>query len=141
MLGKPRRRQASEQHPCSLPATLAQLCWPSPRSARAYRAQSFTARSVSTTLCSCLLSCQLTTTSGLQRAFHDLTVLPSGKAAIQQGPPGRSANTGHVATVFGCTSFLGRYLVSKLGTCPSVMFGLGCWTRWERDVDDWWAVK
>ncbi|KAI0712549.1 NADH dehydrogenase [Earliella scabrosa] len=49
-----------------------------------------------------------------KRAFHDLTVLPSGKAAIQQGPPGRSANTGHVATVFGCTSFLGRYLVSKL---------------------------
>lgn len=27
---------------------------------------------------------------------------------------GRHAQSGHVATVFGCTGFLGRYLVSKL---------------------------
>jgi len=39
---------------------------------------------------------------------------PGGKVAIQYGPPGRSAVTGHVATVFGCTGFLGRYLVAKL---------------------------
>ena len=51
----------------------------------------------------------------LQRALHDLSVLPSGKPAIQYGPPGRSASTGQTATVFGCTSFLGRYLVAKLG--------------------------
>ncbi|RPD77458.1 NADH dehydrogenase [Lentinus tigrinus ALCF2SS1-7] len=49
-----------------------------------------------------------------KRALHDLSVLPSGKPAIQYGPPGRSASTGHTATVFGCTSFLGRYLVAKL---------------------------
>ena len=53
----------------------------------------------------------------LQRALHDLTALPSGKTTIQYGPPGRSASTGHIATVFGATSFLGRYLVAKLGTC------------------------
>lgn len=27
---------------------------------------------------------------------------------------GRHAQSGHVATIFGCTGFLGRYLVSKL---------------------------
>ena len=53
----------------------------------------------------------------MQRALHDLTALPSGKTTIQYGPPGRSASTGHIATVFGATSFLGRYLVAKLGTC------------------------
>ena len=37
--------------------------------------------------------------------------------AIKYGPPsgGRSAVSGHVATVFGCTGFLGRYTVAKLG--------------------------
>ncbi|GAA6023849.1 hypothetical protein JCM10207_005394 [Rhodosporidiobolus poonsookiae] len=33
---------------------------------------------------------------------------------IAQGPGGRHSTTGHVVTVFGATSFLGRYLVSKL---------------------------
>jgi NADH dehydrogenase (ubiquinone) 1 alpha subcomplex subunit 9 len=27
---------------------------------------------------------------------------------------GRSSNSGHIATVFGATGFLGKYLVSKL---------------------------
>jgi NADH dehydrogenase (ubiquinone) 1 alpha subcomplex subunit 9 len=45
------------------------------------------------------------------------------KPAIQYGPPGRSAVTGHVATVFGCTGFLGRYLVSKLGVWVFLLFG------------------
>ncbi len=58
--------------------------------------------------------------------MHDLTVLPSGKPAIQYGPPGRSASTGHTATVFGCTSFLGRYLVAKLGMCPYLALLLSC---------------
>ncbi|TBU45008.1 NADH dehydrogenase [Dichomitus squalens] len=49
-----------------------------------------------------------------KRALHDLTTLPSGKTTIQYGPPGRSASSGHTATVFGATSFLGRYLVAKL---------------------------
>ncbi|ORY27772.1 hypothetical protein BCR39DRAFT_537075 [Naematelia encephala] len=39
------------------------------------------------------------------------------KPIIKYGPPtgGRSAVSGHTVTVFGCTSFLGRYLVAKLG--------------------------
>ncbi|CAL1712738.1 unnamed protein product [Somion occarium] len=49
-----------------------------------------------------------------KRALHDLVTLPSGKPAIRYGPPGRSAVTGNVATVFGCTGFLGRYLIAKL---------------------------
>lgn len=27
----------------------------------------------------------------------------------------RSTTNGHIATVFGCTGFLGRYVVNKLG--------------------------
>ena len=42
---------------------------------------------------------------------------PNRQPAIQYGPPGRSAISGQVATVFGCTGFLGRYLVAKLGAC------------------------
>ncbi|KAL0581011.1 Protein-lysine N-methyltransferase efm5 [Marasmius crinis-equi] len=49
-----------------------------------------------------------------KRAYHDLTTLPNQKPIISQGPPGYSAVTGHVVTVFGCTGFMGRYLVSKL---------------------------
>ncbi|GJE88393.1 complex I NDUFA9 subunit family protein [Phanerochaete sordida] len=48
-----------------------------------------------------------------KRAIHDLLSLPN-KPVISYGPPGRSANTGHVVTVFGCTGFLGRYVVAKL---------------------------
>ncbi|KAI0769876.1 NADH dehydrogenase [Fomes fomentarius] len=54
-----------------------------------------------------------------KRALHDLNILPSGKPAVAQGPPGRSASTGRVVTVFGATSFLGRYLVSKLAKAGS----------------------
>ncbi|KAF5389304.1 hypothetical protein D9757_003455 [Collybiopsis confluens] len=53
-------------------------------------------------------------TALLQRAYHDLTTLPTKKPIISHGPPGYSAVSGHVVTVFGCTGFLGRYLVSKL---------------------------
>ncbi|KAF8523207.1 NADH dehydrogenase [Gautieria morchelliformis] len=50
-----------------------------------------------------------------RRQLHDLTTFgPSNKPTIAYGPPGRSADSGHVATVFGCTGFLGRYLVHKL---------------------------
>lgn len=41
--------------------------------------------------------------------------LPSGKAVVASGPSGRSAVTGHTVTVFGGSSFLGRYLVPKIG--------------------------
>ncbi|KIY44806.1 NAD(P)-binding protein [Fistulina hepatica ATCC 64428] len=50
-----------------------------------------------------------------QRAYHDVATLPSKRVVVSQGPPGYSAVSGHVATVFGCTGFLGRYVVSKLG--------------------------
>jgi hypothetical protein len=71
----------------------------------------------------------------LQRALHhctvthvwlqsasDLTVQYSPDPSrapspvIKYGPPtgGRSAISGHTVTVFGCTGFLGRYVVAKL---------------------------
>jgi len=50
---------------------------------------------------------------------HDLLSLPGRPPIVPYGPAGRSAVTGHVATVFGCTGFLGRYLVSKLGAIRS----------------------
>ncbi|CEQ39765.1 SPOSA6832_01313, partial [Sporobolomyces salmonicolor] len=37
-----------------------------------------------------------------------------GRVFVAQGPGGRHSTTGHTVTVFGATSFLGRYLVSKL---------------------------
>ncbi|KIJ54415.1 hypothetical protein M422DRAFT_775527 [Sphaerobolus stellatus SS14] len=50
-----------------------------------------------------------------RRGLHDvLSYGPSYKPTIGYGPAGRSADTGHVATVFGATGFLGRYLVHKL---------------------------
>ncbi|KAI0032552.1 NAD(P)-binding protein [Vararia minispora EC-137] len=49
-----------------------------------------------------------------KRAYHDLVVPSEKKPVVSAGPPGRSAVSGHVATVFGCTGFLGRYLVHKL---------------------------
>lgn len=50
---------------------------------------------------------------------HDLTIQQGPNRVspiIKHGPHtgGRSAVSGHVATVFGCTGFLGRYLVHKL---------------------------
>ncbi|KAH8108706.1 NADH dehydrogenase [Phellopilus nigrolimitatus] len=53
-------------------------------------------------------------TNASKRGLHDLITTPSRKPIIAQGPAGRSAVTGHTVTVFGCTGFLGRYLVSKL---------------------------
>ncbi|KAF9220969.1 39kDa subunit of Ndufa9, NADH ubiquinone oxidoreductase [Gyrodon lividus] len=49
-----------------------------------------------------------------KRAVHDLATLPGRKVVVSSGTPGYSAVSGHVVTVFGCTGFLGRYLVSKL---------------------------
>ncbi len=58
-----------------------------------------------------------------QRGIHDLLNV-SGKPIISYGPPGRSASGGHVATVFGCTGFLGRYLVAKLGAVAQSMISV-----------------
>ncbi|KAF8158325.1 NADH dehydrogenase [Crassisporium funariophilum] len=49
-----------------------------------------------------------------KRAYHDLSTLPGNKPVVTYGPPGYSAVAGKTVTVFGCTGFLGRYLVSKL---------------------------
>lgn len=61
-----------------------------------------------------LLRIQRAIKSSGKRAYHDLVTLPGQKPVVSQGPPGYSAVSGHVVTVFGCTGFLGRYLVSKL---------------------------
>ncbi|GAA5911065.1 hypothetical protein JCM6882_006867 [Rhodosporidiobolus microsporus] len=49
-------------------------------------------------------------------AGGQLAVAPNkpSRVFVGQGPGGRHSTTGHVVTVFGATSFLGRYLVSKL---------------------------
>ncbi|KAF9998665.1 hypothetical protein BGZ65_005854 [Modicella reniformis] len=50
-----------------------------------------------------------------KRFSHDLVVSPkTGRIIIRQGAGGRSSTNGHVVTVFGCTGFLGRYLVNRL---------------------------
>jgi NADH dehydrogenase (ubiquinone) 1 alpha subcomplex subunit 9 len=64
---------------------------------------------------SSLLRLQQRTTIVSKRAYHDLVTLPGNKPVVSYGPPGYSAVSGHTVTVFGCTGFLGRYLVSKLG--------------------------
>ncbi|KAJ8662770.1 hypothetical protein O0I10_001734 [Lichtheimia ornata] len=49
------------------------------------------------------------------RSMHDLTFRKkTGQAMFKYGRGGRSSTNGHIATVFGCTGFLGRYVVSKL---------------------------
>ncbi|KAJ3146396.1 hypothetical protein HDU89_006262 [Geranomyces variabilis] len=51
-----------------------------------------------------------------QRRYHDVAKIPGSSAVyVQKGPGGRSSNSGHVATVLGCTGFLGRYVVNNLG--------------------------
>ncbi|KAI8442779.1 NADH dehydrogenase 1 alpha subcomplex 9, partial [Phakopsora pachyrhizi] len=50
-----------------------------------------------------------------QRFQHDLVRQSATAKVIQSsGPSGRHSNSGLVATVFGATGFLGRYLVHKL---------------------------
>ncbi|KAK3828364.1 MAG: NAD(P)-binding protein [Benniella sp.] len=50
-----------------------------------------------------------------KRFAHDLVISPkTGRSIIRQGAGGRSSSNGHVVTVFGCTGFLGRYLVNRI---------------------------
>lgn len=44
----------------------------------------------------------------------DVNITRNGKVNVPVGPGGRSSRTGYTATIFGATSFLGRYLNSKL---------------------------
>ncbi|KAG1171706.1 hypothetical protein G6F70_006804 [Rhizopus microsporus] len=49
------------------------------------------------------------------RSLHDLTFRKkTGQPMIRYGLGGRSSTNGHIATVFGCTGFLGRYVVNRL---------------------------
>ncbi|KAI7862325.1 hypothetical protein BDF14DRAFT_1886201 [Spinellus fusiger] len=49
------------------------------------------------------------------RSLHDLMLRKkTGQPIVSYGKGGRSSTNGHIATVFGCTGFLGRYVVSKL---------------------------
>ncbi|KAF9577274.1 NADH-ubiquinone oxidoreductase 40 kDa subunit, partial [Lunasporangiospora selenospora] len=50
-----------------------------------------------------------------KRFASDLVISPkTGRSIIRTGAGGRSSTNGHVVTVFGCTGFLGRYLVNRL---------------------------
>ncbi|KAG7661556.1 EFM5 [[Candida] subhashii] len=56
---------------------------------------------------------------------QDINITKNGKVNISVGPGGRSSRNGYVATVFGATGFLGRYVTSKLarhGTITMVPF-------------------
>lgn len=46
---------------------------------------------------------------------------PRNLSAMKRGTGGRSSFNGIVATVFGCTGFLGRYLCNKLGKSGTQM--------------------
>lgn len=49
--------------------------------------------------------------------LHDIAIKQKTGLPVQSAGPfggGRNAVSGHVATVFGCTGFLGRYLVNRL---------------------------
>ncbi|KAF7291595.1 NAD(P)-bd-dom domain-containing protein [Mycena chlorophos] len=61
-----------------------------------------------------VLRVQRSLVSSGKRAYHDIQTLPTSKPIVSSGPPGYSAVSGHTVTVFGCTGFLGRYLVSKI---------------------------
>lgn len=50
----------------------------------------------------------------MARSTSDIMISRTGKTIIRNGPGGRSSSSGHTATVFGATGFLGRYLVSQL---------------------------
>ncbi|EMR11825.1 hypothetical protein PNEG_00249 [Pneumocystis murina B123] len=49
-----------------------------------------------------------------KKLIHDIQISRTGKTLIKKGTEGRSSISGHIATIFGATGFLGRYLVNNL---------------------------
>ena len=56
---------------------------------------------------------------GTRRAYSSSELAVPGIDALRAGPGGRSSVSGLVATVFGCSGFLGRYLANALGSSGS----------------------
>ena len=54
-----------------------------------------------------------------RRAYSSSELALPGIDALRAGPGGRSSVSGLVATVFGCSGFLGRYLANALGSSGS----------------------
>lgn len=75
-------------------------------------------------------SVKLPKTKGIRTIYTptlelDINITKNGKINVSIGAGGRSSRTGYVATVFGASGFLGRYLTSKLarhGTITMVPF-------------------
>jgi len=55
------------------------------------------------------------------RTFSDLATRPTGYR-LQYGHGGRNSNSGLTVAVFGCTGFVGRYLLNELGACGTRVY-------------------
>eukprot|EP00834_Sanchytrium_tribonematis_P003546 NODE_140_length_16098_cov_0.678605.p5 type:complete len:348 gc:universal NODE_140_length_16098_cov_0.678605:10069-11112(+) len=51
----------------------------------------------------------------LSKRYSSELIAHKNRLILKQGNASRSSVSGHVATVFGCSGFLGRYLVNRLG--------------------------
>jgi len=56
---------------------------------------------------------------GSQRGYSQLITPTLINKGVKRGPGGRSSISGITATVFGCTGFLGRYIVNALAKTGS----------------------